>query len=260
MAQVSTHQRAIVTGGADGVGRGIVAALREAGYRVLVVDVDAGKCEALRTELNDPQVEVLVADATTAAGVQAALDAACTGGARLDLFVANVGGPGPAVGRIIDTEPDAFDAALRLALRSAYLALHLAGRHLAAQGGGNLVVVGSIAAQIGGAGPPIYAAAKAAVVRLAAAAAAELAPLGVRVNSVSPGFVVTPLVESFGIGAEQALAVQPGRQAVRPADVGRAVVFLAAQASTGIVGADLVVDGGVTAQGTDMFARLFGSL
>lgn len=256
MSISSDTRVAIVTGGADGIGWGITTELRRAGYQVLVVDIDEDRCARMTKDNVDRGIAVLVADATTTAGVTAALSRADSLGS-LYLFVANVGGPGSAFGGILDTGIDAFHSAVKQCMTSTYLALHHAGQALAERGEGAIVVIGSISARIGGAGPPIYAAAKASVARLAQLAAVELAPKGVRVNAVSPGFVITPMVEAFGIGAERALKTQPGTRAVSPQDVGRAVVFLADPAQQCLVGMELVIDGGVTAQGTNMFSQLF---
>jgi NAD(P)-dependent dehydrogenase (short-subunit alcohol dehydrogenase family) len=248
---------ALVTGGAKGIGLGIVRKLLEAGAQVAVADIDGTSFAASGLAEQADRVHFVPADATVAEDVERAVAATVERFGRLDCMVCNAGGPAGALGRILDTAPEDFDAAVALTLRSAFLGIRAAGRQMVAAGtGGRIVTIGSISAQAAGAGPPIYSTAKAALVRLTQNAAAELAPHGIQVNSISPGLILTEAMRSAGFEDSHVARFQPLAKAGLPAHVGDAVVFLAGPAADFVAGADLVVDGAALAEGIGLYARL----
>jgi NAD(P)-dependent dehydrogenase (short-subunit alcohol dehydrogenase family) len=125
--------------------------------------------------------------------------------------------------------------------------------------GGSIIATASIAGLLGGTLSIAYAAAKAGVIQLAKRSAAQLAPARVRVNTIAPGFIFTPMVHR-GLGetmrpfCDQA---QPWPRAGEPEDVAQAAVFLASDESRFITGTTITVDGGVTAVGSDRFNAAF---
>lgn len=248
---------ALVTGGSKGIGLGIVRALRGAGAQVVVADIDEESFAACDLAGDPGAVRFVRADATAQDGVEQAIAATQAAFGSLDCMVCNAGGPAGALGRIVDTAPDDFDDALRLTVRSAFLGIRAAGRHMIDHGKhGSIVTIGSISAQAAGAGPPIYSAAKAAVVRLTQNAAGELAPHGIRVNSISPGLILTENMRYAGFGEDHVSRFQPLQTAGLPGHVGDAAVFLASDAARFVAGADLVVDGAALAEGIALYGKL----
>lgn len=197
---------ALVTGATGGIGRACVVRLLAAGHEILAVGRDAGRLAALRAELG-PAVRPLALDVADGPGLQRALAAALAGpsatlagpaalegpparGARLRVVVAAAGVCRQA--RL--DEPAATDvwrAVLSTNLDGAFHTLHAAAPHL--ERGGRVVVISSGLGKLGRAGYTAYAASKHAVLGLVKAAALELAPRGVTVNAVCPGWVDTEM-------------------------------------------------------------------
>lgn len=257
MSATLTGQTALVTGGAKGIGLGVARSLHSAGARVVIADIDRGAFDAANLAGESDTVLFVEADATSESGVQQAIETAQARFGGFDCMVCNAGGPAGALGRIIDTAPDDFDDAIRLTLRSAFLGIRAAARHMIAQGtAGRIITIGSISAQAAGAGPPIYSAAKAALVRLTQNAAGELAPHGIRVNSISPGLILTENMRAAGFADAHVSQFQPLHTAGLPDHVGAAAVFLASAAADFVAGADLVVDGAALAEGITLYGKL----
>lgn len=254
---------ALITGGGDGIGWGVAAQMLRAGAYVMIAERDPCRSERALADARAAgyreRVAAIACDATCETQVQQAIAATAERFGGLDIMVNNVGGPGDALGPIAQTPPSSFDAVIALTLRSAYLGIHFAARHMIAQArGGVILSTASISAYAGGAGPPIYSAAKAALVRLSHNAAAELAPYGIRVNTLSPGLILTPTFEASGATPAFAASLQPLAEAGRPVHVGDAAVFLASDEARFIAGSDLVVDGAALADGLGLWKKLLG--
>ncbi len=201
----------------------------------------------------------VVADVEDEMQVKAVFDAAVTSFGRLDILFNNAGGP-TMTAEIAQIGSDEFDHTVRVLLRSVFYGIKHAAPVMCAQRGGSIVSNASVAAHLGGyATSHLYAACKAAVVQLSRSVALELAPHGVRVNTVSPGPIATGIF-GRGAGLDDASAdasaeraerllrkAQPLPRAGLPADVAAAVAFLAGDDAGFITGRDLVVDGGAMA-------------
>jgi len=153
-----------------------------------------------------------------------------------------------------------WDHTFAVLVRGVFLGIKHGARVMKAQGGGSIVNTGSIAGISGGSGPQAYSAAKAAVLNLTRAAALELAPLRIRVNSVSPGVVRTPLAESGGRDVVAAMAdIQPWPDPGQPDHIASVMEFLAGEGAAFVTGENIVVDGGLLAGGARLDDRIGGN-
>jgi NAD(P)-dependent dehydrogenase (short-subunit alcohol dehydrogenase family) len=239
---------AIVTGGNSHLGKAIAASFVEAGAAVVVAARDAERGEAAARELDALYVQTdLAEDASIEACVAATLDRY----GRLDFLVNN------AVAYIdggIETTRDDWVYALNVNVAGTAIFVREASRHM--QSGSAIVNLGSVGGKFGAAGRSVYPASKAAILQLTKNQAVELAPRGIRVNSVSPGWTwsdpLSRMVDGDREAADRAAATtQPLGRAGNAEEVGAAVVFLCSPAASFITGADLAVDGGYSMLGPD---------
>jgi NAD(P)-dependent dehydrogenase (short-subunit alcohol dehydrogenase family) len=245
---------ALITGGASGMGRATALRFLGEGASVVIADMNEGTGKEtleLADELGAAKriafVRTNVADEDdVAAAVERALE---LGG--LDCMFNNAG-IGGALGSLLETEVDDWDATCAVLLRGVFLGIKHAGRAMKAAGrGGSIVNTASVAGLSGGAGPACYSACKAGVINLTRAAAVELAPLRIRVNAICPGGILTPLLHR-GNEAETAQRLeklQPWPGHGRADHIANAALFLASDESEFVTGEALVVDGGLVAAG-----------
>jgi NAD(P)-dependent dehydrogenase (short-subunit alcohol dehydrogenase family) len=240
----------VVTGAARGMGRAIAEAFAARGATVALWGRD-GASVAAAAEAMGPAAFPVACDVASAAAVDAAFAATLARAGHVDVLVNNAGVSGDPVPFLEMTEA-AWDAMFAVNLRGAMLAARAAARHMAARGSGVILQNASIAAS-GVDGPfAHYSASKAGLLALSRSLAVELAPHGVRANAVSPGYTRTDMTMQY-FAPEQAAFLTHGfvraplRRVVEPAEVAAAFVFLASDAASGVTGAELVVDGGLTA-------------
>jgi 3-oxoacyl-[acyl-carrier protein] reductase len=211
---------AIVVGGASGIGWASARALAADGYRVVVADRNGDGAEAKAAELGAPHaaafVDVIDEDSVARLFEQ-------TG--PVDAVVSCAGFSN--VGLIVDMPVEAFRSVVDVCLTGAFIVAKYAGRHL--NDGGSLVSISSLNARQPAIGMSAYCSAKAGLSMLTQVAALELAPRGIRVNAVAPGFVHTPLTEGAaavpGVVDEYVENTPLGR-AGQPDDVAEAVLFM----------------------------------
>jgi NAD(P)-dependent dehydrogenase (short-subunit alcohol dehydrogenase family) len=248
---------ALVTGGGSGLGRAISEMLAREGARVAVTDID----EAAARETVDAIEAVrpggaiaLAHDVTEAAAWSAALEATLAAFGGLHVLVNNAGiAEG---GSIEDTDLKTWRRVHAIDLDGVFLGCKLALPHIHAAGGGSIVNISSIAGIVAGHNMAAYNSAKAAVRHLTKSVALHCAKqgYGIRCNSVHPAFVRTPildpLVTRFG---EQEAYAKLGRQIPmgrigEPEEIAYGVLYLASDESSFMTGAELVLDGGLSAQ------------
>ncbi len=241
-------QRAVVTGGASGIGRATARRMAEEGAVVAVVDIDGDGAGACAEEIGGT---AHVADVTDPEGMRSAFDAAASamGGITTVFNNAGVGGLSP----LHDWEPDEWNRLVSVNLTGVYLGFRAAVPHLRAAGGGSVVSTASISGTRPAAGEAPYAAAKAGVAAITASAALEYAP-SIRVNSVSPGMIATaltePLLRFLPDERERYERTTPVGRVGEPEDIADVVVFLCSDMARFITGQNLVVDGGMTLHGS----------
>ena len=243
-------RNAIVTGGARGIGRGIVEGFLAEGARVFVADVLVDELERMRAEQADPErVAIHTVDLRDH---DAAVDAARQGIAGLgDVHVlVNCAGVMPD-GPFLEVSRATFDETFAVNARAPFAIMQIVGAHMAERGTGSIVNVASANAFKNESPESVYNASKAALVALTKAFAHELGHRGVRANCVAPGQTITPedraLMER---DAEEArvqrayLARIPLRRPGSVRDQAAAVLFLASDEAAWITGQTLIVDGG----------------
>ncbi|MEJ1129285.1 SDR family oxidoreductase [Variovorax sp. CCNWLW225] len=242
---------AIVTGAAAMLGSAIVRAFVQAGAQVLAVDIDAVRGEALQAELGN-RCRFVACDIASDAALDALLaDVLATEG-RIDFLINNAvvyGDNGMAATR------GEWLRALDVNLVSGAVLVQKAADALAAQRGA-IVNMGSVGGKFGTANRALYPAAKAAILQLTRNQAATLAPRGVRVNSVSPGWTWSDALSRMAGGDRahadrMAAPLHPLGRAGDPDDVAQVVLFLCSDAARFVTGADIPVDGGFSMLGPD---------
>lgn len=231
----------LVTGGGGGLGAAICERADALGYRVVVVDQNLESARAVSQRLSDGRAEQL--DVTREADVEALFERL---GEVPDVLVNNAG-----IGRfgpLMDMSLANFTEVLNVNLIACYVVARACARGMQRRGSGNIVNITSLNSVTPGPGSGAYPASKAGLARLTEQMALEWGPLGIRVNSVAPGFIdsgiSTPFYANPVVRELRSKAV-PIRRLGTAQDVANAVMFLAGPEAAYINGHELVVDGGV---------------
>lgn len=237
-----TGRTAVVTGASRGLGAAIALALAEAGAKVRAVARSRAELDELAGLHSN--ITPLVGDVTDADFVQGLAQI------EIDILVNNAGMNRPLL--IEEVDIGTLDSMLALNVRAAYLVAQAAAKSMLAHGRGGSII--NITSQMGHVGSPrrtVYCMTKHAVEGLTKAMAVELAPQGIRVNSVAPTFIETAMTKPM-LGDPAFLAfvksMIPMGKIGQPEDVAAAVLYLASPASRMVTGTSLLVDGGWTAQ------------
>ncbi len=235
---------AIVTGGASGLGRGMVELFVEEGARVVVADVDGDGGQALAKELGDA-ASFCKTDVANAEEIQAAVDHAVDHFGGLHVLCNNAG-IGGSFKRFLEDDFADFDRVMAVNILGVMLGCQRAARYMAAHGGGAIVNTTSIGGINAGAGVMAYRATKAAVIHVTRSLAVELARDNIRLNCIAPAHIPT----AINANLDQSLivrAMQPLQRVGSPRDVADAALYLASDRSAQVTGVVLPVDGGTTA-------------
>jgi NAD(P)-dependent dehydrogenase (short-subunit alcohol dehydrogenase family) len=225
----------------DDTGKQTLALCAERGFR--------DRARFIRTDVaKEPEVAAMIALAISEFG-------------KVDV-VFNNAGLGGALGPVWDIEVEEWDYTFDVLAKGVFLGIKHAARAMKRRGGGGSIInTASVAGLSGGSGPLVYSAAKAAVINLTRAAALQLAPDRIRVNAICPGGVLTPLTDRGNPAtvAKQLDSFQPWPEHGKPENIAGAALFLASDDSEFVTGEALVVDGGLTAAGPNVWKGFGGA-
>jgi len=244
------EKSAIVTGAASGIGAATARAMAREGARVLLVDRDAERGEAVTAAIRESgaTAEFLAADMGELDQIAAMVDTAIARFGRVDVLHNNTAGSVPM--RLVDLEPDQWDQSVRLGLRPYWYATKCAVPHMVSAGGGAIVNTASISGLFADPALGTYNVMKSAIINLTRSIALDHAAEGIRCNAVCPGIIFTPPFEKVQMAhpdlIKRMAANVPMKRFGRSEEIAEVVVFLASDAASFMTGATVVADGGQT--------------
>ncbi len=238
---------AIVTGAGRNIGEGVAAVFAREGARVAVVDLDRGRAAAAADRINAGRAGAalpVVCDVSSPEDVQGMVSAVVSHFGRVDVLVNNVAITDRKT--VLELGEEEWDRVLRVTLTSVFLCSKYVGRQMVREGrGGSIINMASTSGHRGRKNATAYTAAKGGVLNLTRSLAIQLAPYGIRVNSLTPNRIGSPVGEDT-VRAPGGVRNLVGRNG-EPLDVASAALFLASDDAAFITAADLLVDGGALA-------------
>jgi NAD(P)-dependent dehydrogenase (short-subunit alcohol dehydrogenase family) len=244
---------ALITGAGSGIGRATALVFAKEGAKVVVADiVVAGGEETVRMIKGAGGEAIFVkTDVTRAAEVEALVKKTVETYGRLDCAFNNAGIEGE-MAPTADCTEENWDRVVNIDLKGVWLCMKYEIPQMLQQGGGAIVNTASVAGLVGFQGIPAYVASKHGVNGLTKTAALEYAKSGIRVNSVCPGVIHTPMIERFFSTnpqvSEAMSALEPVGRLGKPEEIGEAVLWLCSDAASFVTGLPMAVDGALTAQ------------
>ena len=242
---------ALVTGASRGIGRAIAIGFAEAGADVAVAARTEEDLQTLAKEIDAAGRRALVipTDVRDRGAIQAMVDKTVADLGGLDILVNNAGGSN-FMSPVVGMRPEGWEKIRTLNLDSVFHATQIGAQAMLASGGGSIIQISSVAGIEGAQGLSMYSASKGGVRLFSQAVAKELAGSGIRVNSIAPGWIATPLndwmTSDEGTLREAEKMIPMGRIGEADEIVG-AAIYLASDASSFVTGSTLVIDGGQTA-------------
>jgi NAD(P)-dependent dehydrogenase (short-subunit alcohol dehydrogenase family) len=242
---------AIITGAASGMGREEALLFVLEGARVVATDINEDGVKAVADEIvkRGGKAIALAHDVSSEEQWQRVVEACLNTYGKIDVLVNNAGVSSETT--VLSATVEQWNKVMAINVTSVFLGMKHVIPHMQAAGGGSIINISSIAGLSGccGAGP--YTASKGAVRMLTKAAAVDYGKDGIRVNSIHPGYIETPMSSKF-IQHEPTLqyflSQTPMGRVGQPSEVAKAALFLASDASSYVTGVELAVDGGVTAK------------
>lgn len=247
---------ALVTGAARGIGRGIAMRFAAEGARVGILDLDESACQTVADEAlaSGGEAIALAADISQSPQVNAALAQLRERFGAIDVLVNNAAVM-PA-GAIHETSPGDFDRCLAVNLRGTYLVSRGVIPGMLAQGRGSIIHIASVTGLLGLPGIAAYSMTKGALIALTRAMSTDYAARGIRVNSVSPGTIDSPMLHDFLAAQSDPASLRQEFAAMHPigrvgtiAEVANVCLFLASDEASFVTGANYTVDGGISVKG-----------
>jgi 3-oxoacyl-[acyl-carrier protein] reductase len=237
---------AIVTGGAQGIGRAVVMGLLQGGAKIGLANIPCDKFDQTFQELKDLGHEVLklCVDVTDPVAVQKMVDQTIATWGKIDILVNNAGITRDNL--VMRMKNADWDAVLKTNLDGTFYCTRAVLASMVRQRFGRIVNVASVVAQAGNVGQANYIASKAGIIGLTKAVAAEVARRNITVNAVAPGFIATPMTEGLAPEIkEKMLSMVPIGRMGTDADVAHGILFLASPETTYITGHVLNINGGM---------------
>lgn len=237
---------AVVTGSGRGLGKEIAVKLANAGADIVVSDIDLATAQATATEIAELGVKTYAAKANVAdtADVEAFFKDIYEKMGKIDILVNNAGITKDSL--LVKMGEDAWDAVIAVNLKGVFNCTKAIARNLMKQRSGKIINIASVSGIMGNAGQANYAASKAGVIGLTKTTARELAPRGINVNAVAPGFIETAMTDKLSESVKEAVNKQiPFGSMGKPNDIANAVLFLSSDMANYVTGQVLVVDGGM---------------
>ena len=250
-----TDQVAIVTGGAQGIGGATARRLAEEGARVLVADIDLETAEANVARIRAAGNTALAfqADVGRHDDIRAMIKSAVDEWGRLDILVNNAydvlsAGSGGA----LEVSEESWDQGMAVMVKSIFIGAKYAVPEMQDVGGGNIVNLSSVHGLLTAPGFMVYETGKAAVIGITRQMATEFGPMGIRVNAILPGHMVTERLQTMWDSNPSGLRFfkdqYPLREIGRAVDIANGIVFLCSEEGSFITGHSLVIDGGLSIQ------------
>ena len=242
---------AVISGGARGMGASEAQLFLDEGAKVVITDVldDAGKQTAQRLSPDGSRCIFLHHDVTKESDWTAVISEAISAFGHVDVLINNAGIFER--GSVIDTSLADFERTMNINVTGVFLGMKAVAPHMVQRKTGSIVNISSVAGLAGTPGFLAYGASKWAVRGMTKGVAKELAPFGVRVNSIHPGIIDTPMLQTFdeaGEGVREAVRTRiPLGYEAEPIEVARLALYLASDDSSYSTGSEFIVDGGWSA-------------
>jgi NAD(P)-dependent dehydrogenase (short-subunit alcohol dehydrogenase family) len=235
---------AAITGGTSGIGLAIAKEFLAEGAKVAVFGKSQKSSDTAKKELDNNNALIMVGDVTKLHDLDKIYETFCSQYGNLDILVVNAGifKPSP----LLLTDEKSFQEIMDTNLKGAFFSVQRALPFL--NNNGSIILIASTSTKQGCVDFSVYNASKAALISLTQSFAAELLQRHIRVNSISPGFIRTPLQDKVGITEEMIIQVEssiPMKRCGKPNEIAKAAVFLASNDSSYMTGADLLIDGGL---------------
>lgn len=238
-----TGKVAVITGGNSGIGKGVAEHFYREGAKVVIFGRDAAKLAAAKQEMGN-DILAIQGDVTNTADLKNLFEQTKNTFGKIDILVVNSG-----VGlrlHVSDVTEENFDNMVNINYRGAYFTVKYSLDYLNTPA--SIILIASVAASMTVKHHSVYASSKAAVIKLAKNFAIDLGERGIRVNSISPGYIKTPIfdqrLEKDPAYLSRRAANVPLKRIGTPQDIANAALFLASDEASYVTGADLIVDGG----------------
>ncbi len=237
---------ALVTGGAQGIGRAVALLLAQKGATIVISDINIQKAEETAQEIRSLGREAMAVqvDVANFQEVEKMVEGIVEKFSRIDILINNAGITRDKL--ILRMSEEDWDAVIRINLKGTFNCTKAALKYMSKQRSGKIVNISSVVGMMGNAGQANYSASKAGVIGFTKTIAREFAQRGINVNAIAPGYIQTPMTDVLPEKVKEELKrLIPMERLGQPEDVAQAVLFLVSEASSYITGQVLNVNGGI---------------